>query len=113
MLGLGSLFWLIDVLGRRAWAWPFVVYGMNAIAAFVAAGLLVRIGLIIKFARAGEDKPVSLLTTCQNFAADLVHHLPAALNTPQNTSLAYAILFVLAVFVPMVLLYAFRIFLKV
>jgi predicted acyltransferase len=112
MLGLGALFWLVDVRGRRAWAWPFVVYGMNAIAAYVAAGLLVRIGLIVKLAR-GEDKPQSLITVCQNFAADLVHHLPAALNTPQNTSLAYAILFVLAVFVPMVLLYVCRIFLKV
>jgi predicted acyltransferase len=112
MLGLGTLFWLVDVLGRRGWAWPFVVYGMNAIAAYVAAGLLVRIGLIVKLAH-GDDKPQALITVCQNFAADLVHHLPAALNTPQNTSLAYALLFVMAVFVPMVVLYVLRIFLKV
>jgi predicted acyltransferase len=116
MLGLGALFYLVDVLGRRAWAWPFVVYGMNAIAAFVVGNLLVKIGLIVHVARAGGDKdaaPQTLLTLVKDFAADLVHHLPAALNTPQNTSLAYAILFVVAAFVPLLLLYALRIFIKV
>jgi predicted acyltransferase len=113
MLGLGAIFWFVDVLGRRAWAWPFVVYGMNAIAAYVVGGLLVRVGLIIKLGRDGDAKPQALITVVQNWAADLVHHLPPFFNTPQNTSLAYAILFVLAVFVPMLLLYGFRIFLKV
>jgi predicted acyltransferase len=113
MLGLGALFYVVDVLGRRAWAWPFVVYGMNAIAAFVLAGLLVRIGLIVKLARGDAAEPQPILTVAKNFAADLVSHLPAALNTPQNTSLAYAILFVVVAFVPMLLLYALRIFIKV
>jgi len=113
MLGLGTLFYLVDVVGRRAWAWPFVVYGINAIAAFVIGNLFVKIGLIVQFARAGDDKPQTLLTVAKDFAVDLVHRLPPALNTPQNTSLAYAILFVVAAFVPLLLMYAFRIFLKV
>jgi predicted acyltransferase len=113
MLGLGATFWLVDVQGRRRWAWPFVVYGMNAIAAFVAAGLLVRIGLVIKIARGDGKPPQSLVTIAQDFAADLVHHLPPAFDTPQSTSLAYALLVVLVVFVPIAVLYACRIFIKV
>ena len=31
-------YWLIDVRGWRAWATPFVIYGMNAIVIFVGAG---------------------------------------------------------------------------
>jgi predicted acyltransferase len=112
MLGLGATFWLVDVHGRRRWAWPFVVYGMNAIAAFVAAGLLVRVGQIVKVGQA-EGKPRALVTIVQGYAADLVHHLPPALATPQNASLAYAILFVLAVLALMTVLYVFRIFIKV
>jgi predicted acyltransferase len=111
MLGLGTLFYVIDVRGHRAWAWPFVVYGMNAIAAFVAAGLLVRIGLIIKVARQGGP-PQSVVTIVQEAASNWIGHFHA-LATPQNASLAYALLFVLAVWVPMAILYLLRIFVKV
>ena len=31
LLTLGALYWVIDVRGRRAWAQPLVVYGVNAI----------------------------------------------------------------------------------
>jgi predicted acyltransferase len=111
MLGLGTLFYVIDVRGRRAWSWPLVVYGMNAIAAFVAAGLLVRIGLIVKIARQ-SGPPQSVVTIVQEAAANWLGHFPA-FATPQNTSLAYALLFVLAVWVLMAVLYLLRIFVKV
>ncbi|MDA0328426.1 MAG: DUF5009 domain-containing protein [Gemmatimonadetes bacterium] len=41
LLLLGSLYWLIDVKAKRGW-WEqwMVVYGMNAIAVFVASGML-------------------------------------------------------------------------
>ena len=48
---LGFFFWIMDVRGLQAWAKPFIVYGMNAIAVFVAPGLvaetmgLFRVGL--------------------------------------------------------------------
>jgi predicted acyltransferase len=111
MLGLGALFYVIDVRGHRAWSWPLVVYGMNAIAAFVAAGLLVRIGLIVKLARQ-NGPPQSVVTLVQHAAANWIGYSPA-LATPQNTSLAYALLFVLAVWIPMAVLYLLRIFVKV
>jgi len=110
MLGLGALFYVIDVRGRRGWALPLVIYGMNAIAAFVAAGLLVRIGLVVKVAN--EKGTRSVITIVQQTAAGCVNHF-GAIATPQNTSLAYALLFVLAVWILMALLYALRIFVKV
>ena len=33
-------YWLVDVQGWRKWAKPFAIYGMNAIAVFMLAGLL-------------------------------------------------------------------------
>ena len=35
-------YWLIEVKGKNRWAFPFVVFGMNAITLYVATGLFVR-----------------------------------------------------------------------
>ncbi|MCK5652245.1 MAG: DUF5009 domain-containing protein, partial [Gemmatimonadetes bacterium] len=43
LLLLGLLYWMIDVRLWRSWSKPMVVYGMNAIAVFVASGLVARI----------------------------------------------------------------------
>jgi predicted acyltransferase len=121
MLGLGAMFWMIDVRGRRRWAWPLVVYGMNAIAAFVAANLLSKVQSLIHFQY--NEKPVALGRYLTDHAADAVQvfsdrlqhlspHFPK-LATPQNTSLAYAVGFVAAVWVVMLILYVCRIFIKV
>jgi predicted acyltransferase len=37
---LGLFYWIIDVKGRRTWAKPFVIFGLNAIAVYVVAELL-------------------------------------------------------------------------
>jgi predicted acyltransferase len=37
---LGLCYWVVDVAGFRRWAAPFVTYGRNAIAVYVASGLL-------------------------------------------------------------------------
>jgi len=39
---LGLCYWLIDVRGWKAWSWPFVVLGLNAIVLFVASGMLAK-----------------------------------------------------------------------
>jgi len=38
LMGLFNL--VVDVLGFRRWAFPFIVIGMNAIAVYMATGLL-------------------------------------------------------------------------
>jgi len=44
----GLCFWLIEVAGRRRWAWPFVVLGSNPIVAFVGSGLLARVLTLVR-----------------------------------------------------------------
>src|SRR5215203_3528428 len=44
---LAICYWLIDIKGYRRWAWPFEVFGVNALALFVGSGLMVKLmGLI-------------------------------------------------------------------
>ena len=82
-----------------------------------------RIALIIKLPHGEEGPRVSLVTCVQNAAAGAVDqagkwlqqvspHFPN-IATPQNESLAYAILFVLAILVLMSAMYVMRIFVKV
>jgi predicted acyltransferase len=40
LLCLGVCYWAIDIKGYRRWAKPFVVYGMNAIAAYFGASVM-------------------------------------------------------------------------
>jgi predicted acyltransferase len=119
MLTLGLIFYLADVKGRRAWAWPFKVYGMNAIAAFVLSSVLVKSAMLIKMA----DGKTSLLSFCKAHLKQSVSdagawwaahlgHLPP-LDTPPNQSLAYSLAFALVVFLILLVMYAFKIFLKV
>lgn len=50
LLGLGLCYWLVDVKGHRRWAFPFIVLGLNAIAAYWLAELaaaamgMIRVG---------------------------------------------------------------------
>jgi predicted acyltransferase len=123
MLTLGAVFYVTDVKYRRAWAWPFKVFGMNAIAAFVLAGLVVRVAPLIKINDPWTGSRRDVLGFCKARVNDAVHHagdwwsktLPALppLDTPANASLAYAIAFVLVILVVMSVFYVFRIFLKV
>ncbi len=45
----GLTYWVVDVVGWKAWAAPFVTYGKNAIAVFVGSGLLAKTLLSIKW----------------------------------------------------------------
>lgn len=122
MLVLGTCFYFVDVLGRRRWALPFVIYGMNAIAAFVAAGIVAKLMSLIVIHPAGAKGAVPLGTFLRDWAAASVVQANAALqhsglrlviDSPENQSLAFAILFVLAILVLMCVLYVLKIFVKV
>jgi predicted acyltransferase len=104
MVGLATCYWLVDLQGHRRWAYPFRVFGANAIAAYALAAMGARL-LNMPFVARGEGKPIS------------VHHLIyddyllTALSLP-NASLAYALTFVLACFLVVLVLDALGIHIR-
>jgi predicted acyltransferase len=101
---LAVCYWLIDVKQYRWWTKPFVIFGMNAIAAFFLSGIFARLlGLI----RVNGDAAQSLTLKTyiyQNFYASWL--------SPINASFAFAISFVLVFLGLMAILYQKRIFIK-
>lgn len=58
LLLFGAMYWLIDVKRLRGvWVTPFVIYGMNSIAVFVASGMFAK---TLARIRAGDDGGTSL-----------------------------------------------------
>lgn len=110
MAGLATLeflilYWLIDIKNWRRWSEPFVIYGMNAIAAFVLSGMVGRLlGLI--HVRDSETSAVSLHTY-------VFERVFAPFASPMNASLLFAIANVLLVFAGVLFLYNRRWFLRV
>ncbi len=88
MIGLATCYWLVNLRGYRRWAYPFRVFGGNAIAAYALAAMGARL-LNMPFVARGEGKSISVHA--------LIHdqYLLAALS-PHNASLAYALTFVIA-----------------
>jgi len=99
---LGLMFWVMEVQGKKGWAKPLVVYGMNAIAVFVASGLLARIMGIV---RVGED--------AQSLKGWIYENLYASWAGPLNGSLAFALSYVLFWLALMWLLHRRRVFIKI
>ncbi len=105
LLTLAACYWLIDIKGYRKWAWPFVVFGVNALPLFVFSGIMARMLGAYRVAGA-EGKPVSL----QKWIFDNIY---LAVAQPIDASLLYAISFILLWLFLMWLLYRRQVFLKV
>jgi predicted acyltransferase len=105
LLSLAVFYWLIDVKGYRRWAIPFVVYGVNAIAAYFLSSLFARM-LDLVHVPAGGHGTMALKTW-------IYQHLFASWLAPLDASLAFAIAFVLLWLGLMAILYRYRIFIKV
>jgi predicted acyltransferase len=103
MIVLAACMWVVDVKGWKKWAWPFLVFGGNAIAAFFFATLLAKFSVIYHVHAGGR------LVTWHGY---VYNHFFTNLAAPKNASLLFAIFFVLVCFLPMWLLYWKRIFIK-
>lgn len=101
LLLLGVFYWVIDVRGWRRWATPFVVFGVNAIAAYFLASVFAR---VINMIQVSEGVSLKAWT---------YENLFASWAGPLNGSLAFAIAFVLLWLALMWPLYRRRIYIKV
>lgn len=100
---LAVCYYLIDIKGHRKWATPFVIYGMNALAAFWLSGAFARVLNMIKVDDGGEK--VALKTY-------IFKNYYLSWAEPINASLAYAITFVLLWLGIMTIFYKKKIFIK-
>ena len=114
LVGLAACYWLIDV--RRlhetrvgGWlVWPWLVYGSNAIVAYVTSVVLVKTLLFIKISSVlgPNGKPVTAWGWIYN-------DLFARGHSTELTSLAFGLWFVLMCFIPNWILWRKRIFVKI
>jgi predicted acyltransferase len=102
---LALCYWLIDIKGYKRWSWPFVVFGVNAIALFVGSALMADAMGLIKISQPDGTK-ISL----QGW---IFRNLYLSWASPINASLFYAISFVLLWLFLMWLLYRKKIFIKI
>jgi predicted acyltransferase len=67
-LVLATCIWLIDMEQIRGWTKPFLIYGVNPMAAFVGSGLMARlIDSLIKVPYAGKPTSLHQLTFAVGF----------------------------------------------
>jgi len=101
LICLAILYWVVDVRGRRGpWTKPVLVFGKNAIAAYVFAEVVAHL--------------VDRLHVGRLTAQEWIHaKFFRPLASPANASLLYALAFVLVCWCVMALLYRRRIFFKV
>ncbi|MDH5382134.1 MAG: DUF5009 domain-containing protein [Cyclobacteriaceae bacterium] len=92
-MALATCIWLIDVKGYEKWAFLGKVYGANAITSYVLSGLLTMI-----FYR-GLNKSFMSTLTEMGVQAELASFL-------------YALIYMLIIFIPALILYRKKIFIK-
>jgi predicted acyltransferase len=105
LLVLTICFWLVEIKEWRRWATPFVVFGTNAIAAFVLSTFVARL-LILTNVAGTDGTPVSLHRW-------IYTHVFAPWAAPSNASLLFAVAYVLLWLALMGVLYRQRIFIRV
>lgn len=105
LLTLAVIFYFVDLKDRDAWAKPFVIFGTNAIVAYVLSGVIARILLKVRWT--GPDGATTSLKSWlySNFFASWIPEYFA--------SLAWASVHVLVLLGLMWLLYRKRIFIKI
>ncbi len=86
-VALATCMWIIDVQQLRRWTFPFVVYGMNPMLAFLGSGLMARLTSTLLTVDAGNGARISLQGLL--FQTVYVPLLPL-----RDASLLYAISFV-------------------
>jgi predicted acyltransferase len=118
LLLLALFYWLIDILHLnekppgKALLWPWLVFGSNAITAFVFSNFIVELALWIKVPAGALVNPTD---PAQRISAWLwaYRHISARQQSTEITSVAFALAFTALCFLPNWLLWRRKIFLKI
>ena len=102
---LAMCYWLIDVRGYRRWAWPFVVFGSNAIVVYFASSLVAKLLGRWKFML-----PDGTTTSAKRW---IYENVLASWAGEFNGSLLYALSYILLWLLLLIPLYRRRIFVKI
>lgn len=104
LLLLGLFGWLVEVEGARRWAWPFLVFGANPLAAYVFSGLLMSMmSKTLVAGPSGQEISVRALIYEQGFAS---------WAEPSLASFLFALSYVLVWLLLMAILYRFKVFIR-
>ena len=102
---LAAIYWAVEQHGwNKGWTWPWLVFGSNAIVAYMFSELLPEALGNITFASAGQRT---------NVHAWLFNRIFAHIPDPGWAAFAYSICFTAFCFLPVWFLYRKRIFVKV
>lgn len=91
-VALATCLWVIDVCQLRRWTFPFVVYGMNPMLAFLGSGLMARLTVSVITVDAGNGTRISIQGL-------LFNRLYSSWLPLREASFAYAVSFVVLWFV--------------
>jgi predicted acyltransferase len=112
LVGLAACYWLIDIRKFQetkvgGWlTWPWLVFGSNAIVAYVVAAIVEKTLVLVHLAGTTPDgKPLTGWGW-------VYWHIFASQGSTNNTSAAFAIAFVLVCFIPNLILWRKKIFVK-
>ncbi|MFZ2445657.1 MAG: heparan-alpha-glucosaminide N-acetyltransferase domain-containing protein [Syntrophobacteraceae bacterium] len=105
LLVLAPFYWIIDAKGYRRWAVPFVIFGVNSIAIYFLSEVL---DTSLRFVRLSQPGGGTI-----SLRAYVYWTCFAPLAKPENASLIFAIVFVLAMFVIAWAMWKKRLFIKV
>jgi predicted acyltransferase len=105
LLILAACFWAVEIRRWTRWGTPFVVFGTNAIAAFVFSTFAARLLILVRVT--GSDGATVTLHRW------IYAHLFAPWAAPANASLLFAVTYVVIWLVAMGALYRRRIFIRV
>jgi predicted acyltransferase len=105
MLLLAACYWVVDLRGRKKWAVPFLVFGVNAILAYALAAIVSEISIDFEFAGSSGRAQTLHGWVYNNFFTPYAN--------PKNASLGFAVFFVVLILTPLWPLYRRRIFVRI
>ena len=105
LLLLAAFYWIVDVRGWRKWAAPWLVFGVNAILAYVLAAMVSEVSTDFEFSNSRGHS--------QTLHGWIYERWFVPHASPVNASLAFALFFVAVIFLLLWPFYRWKIFVRI